>query len=131
MKTIIALFALIALTITGCASNPSKAHIIRGVTTGTSLGINQNPATGLYELGIKRAQIEFVSIPVIFTNGAFYSPDVNSRYEVSTHSAVFGNAALTSTLSTGSNAVNTAVGGSTPPINNAVGTGSNLTPVSH
>jgi hypothetical protein len=123
------------LTITsGCgARKPSSGHILRGAATVTSLGISQNPATGLYELGIKRGQVEVVSIPVwLNTNNNTYAvPDVNSRYEVSTHSAVFGNAALTSTLSTGSNAVNTSVGGATQPINSNVGTGSNLTPLSH
>lgn len=115
----------------GCAINPSKSHIVRGVATGTSVGLSQNPATGLYELGVKRAQVEFVTIPIFVTNGVWIVPDVVSRYEVSTHSAVFGNAALTSTLSTGTNAVQTQVGGTTPPINAGVGTGSNLTPLSH
>lgn len=131
IKSLLTVAVISVSILAGCATNPSKSHIVRGVGTGTSLGISQNPGTGLYELGFKRAQIEFVTIPVVFTNGVFVVPDVNSRYEVSTHSAVFGNAALTSTLATGTNAVNTAVGGTTPPINTGVGTGSNLTPLSH
>lgn len=115
----------------GCASNPDLSHIRRAVGTGTKVGITQNPGTGAYELGVSRVQIEYTSIPVVFsTNSAnqlqAVIPDVVSRYEVATHSAIFGNAGLTSTLATGTNAVNTAVGGSTPPINNGVGTGSNL-----
>lgn len=117
-----------AALLAGCASNPSKSHVVRGVATGTSLGITQNPATGLYELGVKRAQVEMITIPVFYTNGAFVVPDVVSRYEVSAHSAIFGNTALTSTLSTGTNAVGTALGGTTPPINAGVGIGSNLAP---
>lgn len=133
MKRILSLITVAAccLLTGGCISSPSKSHVVRGVATGTSVGITQNPATGLYELGVKRCQVEFVTIPVFFTNGAFCIPDVVSRYEVNTHSAVFGNAGLTSTLSTGTNAVQTQVGGTTPPINAGVGTGSNLTPLSH
>lgn len=126
IKYILGLALCVALFTVGCAShNPSLSHVVRGVVTGTSLGINQNPVTGAYELGIKRAQVEVLTIPVVFTNGEYHIPDLVSRYEVSTHSAVFGNAALTSTLATGSG-VDTAVGGGTPPINNGVGTGSNL-----
>lgn len=123
-------FLCLVMGVTGCASN-SKGHVIRTVGTGTKLGITQNPATGAYELGFSRVQIEAVVIPVFFTNGAYASPEVVSRYEVSSHSAVFGNVMLTSTLSTGTNAVATSVGGATPPINTGVGTGANLTPLSH
>lgn len=129
-KILLSILTLGALALAGCNS-PSKAHVVRGVTTGTTLGITQNPSSGMYELGIKRVQAEIVTIPVWFTNGVFYTPDVVSRYEVNTHSTVFGNASLTSTLSTGPSAVQTPVGGTTPPINSNVGTGSNLTPLSH
>lgn len=123
------LFTVLAFA--GCATNPSKSHVVRAVATGTKFGVTQNPTTGVYELGLQRVQAEIVTIPVFFTNGVFSIPDVVSRYEVSTHSAVFGNAALTSTMATGTNAVSTQVGGVTPPINAGVGTGSNLTPLSH
>lgn len=128
----LALFAaLLSVFTVGCMTSPSKSHVVRGVATGTSIGISQNPATGLYEFGVKRCQIEFVTIPIFFTNGLPCLPDVVSRYELTTHSAVFGNASLTSTLATGSNGVNTSVGGATPPINAGTGTNNMLTPLSH
>jgi hypothetical protein len=116
---------------TGCKTNPSKAHVVTARGTYTKLALAQNPATGMYELGLMRGQAELTTIPIVFTNDAEGNlhavvPDVVSRYEVSTHSAIFGNAALTSTLATGTNGVNTQVGGQTPPINTGVGTGSNL-----
>lgn len=125
-----------AVLATGCASNPSKSHVVRAVATGTKFGVTQNPTTGVYELGIQRVQTELVTIPVYSCTNAsgqivLVTPDTVSRYEVNTHSAVFGNAALTSSLATGSNAVTTAVGGATPPINTATGTNNNLIPTSH
>lgn len=132
MKKLISLISLAALVfVTGCAINPSKGHIMRVVATGTKFGLTQNPATQAYELSLQRVQMEALTVPVFWTNGVLTVPESVSRYEVSTHSAIFGNAAITSTLSTGSNAVSTMVGGTTPPINAGVGTGSNLTPLSH
>ena len=110
----------------GCQSSPSKSHVIRVVGTGTDFGINQNPVTGFYELGLKRVQTEVTTVPVIWTNGAFYIPDVVERYEVNTHSSIFGNAALTSTMATGSNAVLTSLGGASQPINANTGVSNNL-----
>jgi hypothetical protein len=112
----------------GCIPSPSKAHIVRVVSTGTKFGLTQNPNTGIYELGLQRVQVEMTTVPVFWTNGIFSAPDAVMRYEVNTHSSIFGNAALTSTLATGTNAVNSSVGGATPPINASTGTGNNLTP---
>jgi hypothetical protein len=123
--------SVLALGTAGCQTSPSKSHVIRAVATGTKAGITQNPTTGVYEFGLQRVQTEIITVPVFFTNGVWYAPDVVSRYEVNTHSAVFGNANLTSSLATGSNAVNTAVGGTTPPINSNTGTSNMLTPLSH
>lgn len=125
VAALVALFLCLLLP-TGCHLNPSTGHVIRVVATGTKLGLSQNPSTGVYELGIQRVQTEVTTVPVFLTNGEFKIPPTVLRYEVNTHSAIFGNAALTSTMATGSNAVATAVGGATPPINNGTGTGNNL-----
>jgi hypothetical protein len=118
--------ALGLVAVAGCASNPSKSHVVRIVGTGTKIGVAQNPATQCYELGILRAQVELTTIPVFYTNGVCYMPDVVSRYEVSTHNPIFGNLALTSTMATGTNGVTTQVGGATPPINTGFGTGAQI-----
>lgn len=119
--------AAVALALSsGCAGSPSKSHVVKADAQGTKFGIGQNPATGMYELQLWRGSAEVVTIPVWFTNGVYYTADVVSRYELSGHSPVFGNVAVTSTLATGSNAVNTAVGGTTPPINANFGTGAKI-----
>lgn len=127
----LAAVALLMAVGTGCATAPSSGHVIRAVATGTKLGVTQNPVTGAYELGFERIQTELITTPVLFTNGGYVSPDVVSGYEVSSHSAVFGNVGLTSTMAVGTNAVATMLGGQHTPINAGVGTGSNLTPLSH
>jgi hypothetical protein len=136
ISTLILAGAVALATVTGCTMNPSKSHIVRAVATGTKLGVTQNPTTGVYELGVQRVQTEIITVPVYaYTNkdGSvnLVVPESVSRYEVNTHSAVFGNAALTSTLATGTNGVATQVGGQTPPINVSTGTSNNLTPISH
>ena len=130
---ITALCATVLLAaVSGCGTMPhDTAHVYRFDATGNKLAVSQNPVTGFYELGWQRVQTEYTQVPVIWTNGQFYIPETLMRYEVNTHSAVFGNAAMTSTLGTGSNAVNTRLGGGADPINAATGTGNNLTPISH
>lgn len=126
------LIAIMAGSLSGCSTRPSTNHVIRIDATGAKLGIAQNPVTGMYELAIQRVFTEITTIPVIYdTNKAEFrvTPTV-SRYEANTHSAVFGNVAISSTLATGSNAVWTIAGGG-PLINAGTGTSNNLVPLSH
>lgn len=130
--TAVLAFGLLLFGATGCVGrSPSSGHIVRIDAVGTKVGIGQNPATGVYELGIMRVQTELTTIPVFFTNGEYRVAPAVMSYEANAHSAVFGNAAVTSTIATGSNAVNSTLGGQHPPINANTGVSNNLTPISH
>lgn len=127
----LALVAALGLFTGGCSlSNKDMGHIITARGVGTGLGATQNPATGMYELALKRIQEEITWIPVVFstnnTTGAVTAviPDTVTRYEVSTASAVWGDSAITSTTATGLNGVLSNVGGATPPINSGKQTNS-------
>lgn len=129
---LVASAALAASLLSGCAGLPhDTAHVYRLDATGNKLAVSQNPVTGLYEVGWQRVQSEYTQVPVIWTNGTFYIPTTLMRYEANAHSAVFGNAAVTATMATGTNAVETQLGGGYPPINSGTGTSNNLTPLSH
>lgn len=121
MKLILLAIAIISLTV-GCVHAPAKSHVVHVVATGTKFGITENPATQLYELGLTRFQAEVTTVPIMWAtnkDGSIYVviPDVVTRYEVQGKNTTFGGAGLTSTLATGTNAVNTAVGGTVAPIN--------------
>lgn len=140
MLQIIGVAALLATvtTITGCATAINTKDVTKITVTETGVKIGQNVANQTYELVIGRSQVEYMKIPTGLngTNATDASaaivPDTVSSYEVNGHSAVFGNAAMTTTMSTGgTNAVNTPLGGDHPPINVTTGTGNNLTPISH
>jgi hypothetical protein len=112
-------FAMALPFLFSACSSPSKSHVYMAAGTGTSLGINQNPATQAYELGAKRAQIGAVILPVWAnpTNGTMMYPETSFRYEIVAKSGVFGNAGMTWTFATGDKSVQTLLGGNSPPIN--------------
>ena len=139
IKLLIAATAALAITlVTGCATAINTKDVTKITVTQTGIKIGQNPATQVYELMVGRSQVEYVKVPTGLngTNAqpsdASVIPQFASSYEMNGHSAVFGNAAMTTTIATGgTNAVNTIIGGQHEPINSATGTGNNLTPVSH
>ncbi|HXI73469.1 MAG TPA: hypothetical protein VNN22_24260 [Verrucomicrobiae bacterium] len=139
IKLLIAATAALAITlVTGCATAVNTKDVTKVTVTQTGIKIGQNPATQVYELMVGRSQVEYVKVPTGLngTNAqpsdASVIPQFTSSYEMYGHSAVFGNAAMTTTVATGgTNAVNTIIGGQHEPINSATGTGNNLTPVSH
>lgn len=136
LLTIVAIAS--ATLLTGCATAINTKDVTKITVTQTGIKIGQNPASQVYELMIGRSQIEYVKVPTGLngTNAvpgdAAIIPQFVSSYEANGHSAVFGNAAVTTTVATGgTNAVNTTVGGEHVPINLSTGTGNNLTPTSH
>jgi len=125
---------------TGCATAINTKDVTKITVTETGLKIGQNVATQTYEIIMGRSQVEYMKVPTglnsdstntVPTDAAII-PTVVSSYEVNGHSAVFGNAAMTTTFGTGgTNAVNTTVAGEHTPINTTTGAANNLTPISH
>lgn len=106
----------------GCAHTPSAGHVVKLIGKGTKGGITENPVTGSYEIALQRVQMELITIPLAYAtnkDGGVYVviPDVVDRVEALGKNSVFGNAGDTWTLATGSNSVNTLVGGQTTPVN--------------
>lgn len=134
VKTVAVAFALLTcLGFSGCATSPSKSHIVHIAGVGTKGGIVQDPVTGMYSLGLQRVQADLLTIPIMFSTNkdgtiVVILPDVVASYEVSSHSPIFGNVGATMTMATGTNAVWTVLGGQHQPINEGVGTGSNINP---
>jgi len=127
-----------AVIATGCATSVNTKDVTKITVTETGLKLGQNVANQTYELVLGRSQVEYMKIPTglnatnAVASDAAIVPQTVSSYEANGHSAVFGNAAVTTTMGTGgSNAVNTTLGGDHPPINSGTGTNNNLTPVSH
>ena len=118
---------IISFTV-GCANKePSHGHIITGAVVGTKAGINQNIGTGMYDLGVQRVFTGFASIPIAWTtnkDGALsvVVPDSAVSYEVQGGNYIFGKIGLTVTVASGSNGVNTLLGGQHVPINQNITT---------
>jgi hypothetical protein len=133
-----AAFGAALLFTSGCATAINTKDVTKVTVTETGLKIGQNVATQTYELVLGRSQVEYIKLPTGLnaTNATDASaaivPQTVSSYEANGHSAVFGNAAVTTTMSSGgTNSVNTTLGGEHVPINVATGTNNNLTPLSH
>lgn len=118
MKSILfcAVFALLTI---GCKTAINTQDVTRVVVTTTGVRVGQSAVDKTPELNIGRHQVEYFKSPSTASN-------VVSRYEANTHSPIFGNASMTSTLAVGDDGVKTAIGGAAPPINSGTGTGSNL-----
>ncbi|HEV2692240.1 MAG TPA: hypothetical protein VG347_05035 [Verrucomicrobiae bacterium] len=135
---LVAALAAVAAMPIACATAINTKDVTKVTVTETGVKIGQNVANQTYELVIGRSQVEYMKIPTGLngTNATDASaaivPQTVSSYEANGHSAVFGNAAVSTTMSTGgSNSVNTVVGGQHPLINDTTGAANNLTPVSH
>jgi len=118
----------------GCATAINTKDVTKVTVTTTGIKIGQSAVDKTPQLVLGRDQVEYIKVPtganLCATNTASGqttvsdTPNVTSSYEVNAHSAVFGNAAMTSTFAVGgSNAVNTQVGGAHLPINDGTGTG--------
>lgn len=125
------LFALAmpALLLGGCKLPGDVAHVYHISGDGTSLGVTQNPTTQAYELGLKRIHTTLTIIPIVYQTNALGNitaviPDTVVSDEINARSGVFGGAGGTITIATGTNAVQTLLGGMHVPINE--GTGSTL-----
>lgn len=138
IKTIITLVAgvlTLALLSTGCTTAVNTKDVTDITITETGLSIDQNPVTQLYKLTFGRSQVRYQKIPTGLnaTNATADDvskvPSVVTAYEANTHSAVFGNASVSTTTATGDQGVQTTLGGAHPLINAGVGTGSNLATV--
>lgn len=136
MKLIIV--SLMSVILAGCTTAINTKDVTKITVTETGLKIGQNVATQTYELVMGRSQVEYMKVPTGLngtTNddaqSAAIVPATVSSYEVNSHSAVFGNVAMTTTFGTGTNGVITTIGGQHPPINESTGTNNNLTPLSH
>jgi len=119
---------ILAVGIAGCATKPPANHVVKAVGTVTKFGLQENIGTGAYELGMLRGQIEVLTVPAVYDSNThqWYVPDVASSYEVQGRNGLFGSAGLTSTFATGSNAVNTLVGGAHYPINQPLANAANI-----
>lgn len=126
---VILAFLLPALLLAGCAIPKDIAHVYTISGDGTSVGITQNPATQAYELGLKRVHTHLSIIPIVFQTNSLgviscVIPDVVVSDEINGRNSIFGGAGGTITVATGTNAVQTILGGGHVPINE--GTGTNL-----
>ena len=130
MKEIVSLLSIAALvTLTACQSSRPVTSVFAVGGVATKIGIVQDPATGQYSLGAQRGQAVFARIPIVYSTNdvggiTAVVPDTIISYEVNAHSGIWGNAQSTWTLATGTNAVQTLLGGQHLPINTATGTGS-------
>lgn len=113
-------FILLCIGLVGCASNTEpKRKVIAGSGELTSLGLTENPITGVYELGAKRGQMSFIVVPAVYNtnNGVWSTPDMVMSVEAQARNGVFGSAGGTTTFAVGSNSVQTLLGGQHLPIN--------------
>ena len=115
------------LALPACANKPSHAHIVTGAAVGTKVGINQNVATGMYDLGVQRVFMGFTTIPIDWSTNkdgviSVTVPDSVTSYEVQGGNYVFGKIGLTITVATGEKGVNTILGGGHLPINENITT---------
>ena len=112
----------------GCANKePSHGHIVTGAIVGTKAGINQNIATGMYDLGLQRVFTGFATIPIAWTTNStgglsVVVPDSAVSYEVQGGNYVFGKIGLTVTIATGEKGVGSLLGGQHLPINENITT---------
>lgn len=131
IKQIVPCLALLSLVLSpGCITAPGKpaGHIVAGTAGGKKLGITYNAITGLPELGVQSVDGEFAIIPLLLnTNtGNYYTPDFVMSREIMAKAGMFGTAAGTYTFATGSNAVQTLLGGMHYPVNAGFQTASNV-----
>ncbi len=125
---LIALLVLPVAMFTGCGGLPKDvAHVYTISGDGTSMGITQNPATQLYELGLKRIHTHLTIVPIVFQTNAAGTitaviPDTVVSDEINGRNSIFGGAGGTITVATGTNAVQTMLGGGHVPINEGSGT---------
>lgn len=118
-----------ALALAGCATAINTKDVTKIVVTTTGVKVGQSAVDKTPELTVGRSQVEYLKVPTGLNASNATAGDVTkaapvvSGYEVNTHSAIFGNAAATSTFATDAAGVGTTLGGNHEPIN--AGTGLN------
>lgn len=127
---------LLCFAFTGCqATSNANRRVVHGAGSFTKIGVGENMATGLYELGILHGQTTFTIVPILFATNALTGntyvvvPDVADSYETTGANSVFGRGGITSTFATGTNAVGSLLGGNHYPVNDKtqISTGLNAT----
>ena len=126
IKTILPILLLCALAsflFAGCATNDHNRRVVHGAGSFTKVGVGENMATGLYELGILHGQTTFTIVPILFATNAVTGhvyvvvPDVADSYETTGANSIFGRGGITSTFATGTNGVGSLLGGAHYPVN--------------
>lgn len=132
-RILLALVSIVAL-LTGCATSVNTKDVTRITVTTTGIRIGLGTVDRTPELIAGRSQVDYIKVPTGL-NGTNASPEAAAfvpqavfGYELNTSSPIFGRGAMTATTSTGTNGVQTLLGGQHSPINggtgtNAVGTG--------
>ena len=132
MKKILSLCLCVSvLILAGCqATSNANRRVVHGAGSFTKLGVGENMATGLYELGIMHGQTTFTIVPILFTTNSAGAcvvvPDVADSYETTGANSIFGRGGITSTFATGTNAVGSLLGGEHLPVNSAAQTSAGL-----
>lgn len=122
------LSCLLGLSVAGCSTAINTKDVTKIVVTTTGVRIGQSQVDKTPELTVGRNQVEYLKVPTGLNATNANSTDVTKTpvvvagYEVNAHSAIFGNAAMTSTFATDQGGA-TVLGGQHQPIN--AGTGLN------
>ncbi len=126
------LLSTLCVALTGCAEflatvNTTDVTKVTVTTTGIRIGKQETSETP--ELTLGRHQIEYYKVPtgLASTNSKAatdvqYVPSVAGSYEAFGKSALFGNAAVTTTLGVGDAGVATIIAGAHVPVNAGAGT---------
>jgi hypothetical protein len=127
---LIGLLLLPVALLTGCGGLFPKdvAHAVNFTEDGTKIRVGQDPVSQMPQLIFGREQANITVIPIIFqtnaANGQISAvvPETVESYEFNGRNTTFGGIAGTITFATGSNAVQTVLGGGHAPINEGTGT---------
>lgn len=124
-KSIIGAACVIGLCV-GCSTAINTKDVTKIVVTTTGVRIGQSQVDKTPELDIGRNQVEYIKVPTGLNatnanaNDVTKAPVVVAGYEANAHSALFGNAAVTSTFATDQGGA-TVLGGQHQPINSGTG----------
>jgi len=118
-RILLALVSILAL-VTGCSTAVNTKDVTRITVTTTGLRIGVGTVDRTPELIAGRSQVDYIKVPIPSDSNSV--PQAVFGYELNTSSPIFGRGAMTATTSTGTNGVQTILGGQHPPINGGTGT---------
>lgn len=128
MKRILPLLLLTVFTLTGCVASVNTKDVTRITVTTTGLRIGVGTVDRTPEFIAGRSQVDYIKVPTglngtnASASDAATVPQAVFGYELNTSSPLFGRGAMTATTSTGTNGVQTLLGGQHAPINGGTGT---------